>query len=315
MTRRKRILQDGQTTLATAISCHGIGLHTGMLVNMTLKPAPCDFGIVFLRTDVNGVNTVRACRGRIIDTTLSTSLGNGRVHVQTVEHLLAALSGLGVDNVLVEIDAAEVPIMDGSALPFVHLIRRAGLRKQRKPRSFLKVIEPVEVSDGDKHAVIFPSEETEIVSAIDFSHPRIGRQDFSWTAGEASFVRDIAPARTFGFKKELDWLISRGFARGGSLDNAVVLDNEGIINDEGLRFEDEFVRHKILDAVGDLSLAGHPIIGRLEASKSGHTLNARLVETLLESRNSWRIIEGVGTGLFVPVPEPAARLFGQLLPA
>lgn len=306
-----------QTTLASQVTCHGIGLHTGFLVNMVMKPAPCDFGVVFLRTDLSGVNSVRACREKLKDTTLSTFLGNGKVLVQTVEHLLAALVGMGVDNVLVELDAPEVPIMDGSALPFISLIRRAGLRIQRKPRAYMKIIEPVKVKDGDKMACLMPAEETSIGCEIDFDHPLITKQEADYVHNRENFIREIAPARTFGFKKDIDNLIRMGFARGGSLDNAVVLDDDSVINDEGLRFEDEFVRHKILDAIGDLSLAGYKIVGRLIIRKSGHTLNARLVEELLRSEECWEIVREEGS--FMPLGvEPAGphhRFTGHLLPA
>jgi UDP-3-O-[3-hydroxymyristoyl] N-acetylglucosamine deacetylase len=297
-----------QTTLAFPVSCHGIGLHTGLLVNMTLKPAPSDYGVVFQRTDLAGVNTVRASRDMLKDTTLSTFLGNGRVLVQTVEHLLAALVGMGVDNVLVELDAPEVPIMDGSALPFIRLIRRAGLKTQRKPRAYLKVTRPIEVSDGDKSAVLLPAEATSISCEIDFHHPLISRQQLDYEHSQAAFIGEIAPARTFGFKKDIDTLVRLGYARGGSLDNAVVLDEQGVVNDEGVRFPDEFVRHKILDAIGDLSLAGYPILGKLVVRKSGHTLNARLVEAVLASRNSWKIIHPKETPARHGLRFPAAPL-------
>ncbi len=283
-----------QTTVMNPISCQGIGLHTGMLVNMTLKPAPCDFGVVFLRKDLSGANSVRASRENLKDTTLSTFLGNGRVLVQTVEHLLAALSGLGVDNILVELDAPEVPIMDGSAAPFIHLIRNAGLKVQRKPRTYLKIKREITVEDGDKMARLSPSPSTRITCEIDFPHPLIKSQSGRYVHNQANFIKEIAPARTFGFKKDVDMMIRNGFARGGSLDNAVVLDDRGVMNEGGLRFEDEFVRHKILDALGDITLAGYPIIGHLTVVKSGHTLNAKLVEALRGSPEAWEAVHMIG---------------------
>jgi UDP-3-O-[3-hydroxymyristoyl] N-acetylglucosamine deacetylase len=295
-----------------------MGLHTGLLVNMTLKPAPCDFGVVFLRTDLSGVNSVRASRENLKDTTLSTFLGNGRVLVQTVEHLLAALTGLGVDNVLVELDAPELPIMDGSAAPFIHLIRNAGLKRQRKPRAYLRIKKKIFVQDGDKSATLTPAKETSIACEIDFPHPMISIQRGNYVHNQENFIREIAPARTFGFKKDVDKMIEMGFARGGSLDNAVVLDDHGVINEGGLRFQDEFVRHKILDALGDLSLAGHPIIGRLSVVKSGHTLNAKLVDMLLKSEDSWELVQesqGVLTRKAVPEEKIYSFPLGQPLPS
>ncbi len=279
-----------QMTLASAVTCHGIGLHSGLLVNMTLKPAPCDFGIVFVRTDLCGANSVRACRSMLKDTTLSTFIANGKAQVQTVEHLLSALTGMGVDNAVVELDAPEVPIMDGSAMPFVHLIRRAGLNVQRRPRTCIKITKPITVTDGEKRASLIPSAVTAISGEIDFDHPLISRQRFEYVHTTESFVDEIAPARTFGFKKDIDHLVRKGLARGGSLDNAVLLDDRGIVNEGGLRFDDEFVRHKILDAIGDLTLAGYPIQGRLEMVRSGHALNGGLVEALLSSPGSWTMI-------------------------
>jgi UDP-3-O-[3-hydroxymyristoyl] N-acetylglucosamine deacetylase len=316
MVARQHIKKGMQTTLATAVSCHGIGLHTGYLVNMTLKPAPCDFGVVFLRTDLSGVNSVRACHERLRDTTLATSLGNGKVLVQTVEHLLAALVGMGVDNVLVELDAPEVPVMDGSALPFVHLISRAGLKVQRKRKAYLKITQPVEVQDGDKWAALYPAETTSIGCEIDFIHPSIARQSAEYRHSQANFIREIAPARTFGFKQDIDRLVALGYARGGSLDNAVVLDEAGIVNAGGLRFPDEFVRHKILDAVGDLSLSGYPILGRLVVHKSGHTLNARLVDALLASQDSWELVHEKSVPSLLELPaSPVHPFVPQFSPA
>ncbi len=306
-----------QATIASPVSFNGIGLHTGYLVNMTLKPAPSDYGVVFLRRDLSGINTVRAGRDNLKDTTLSTFLGNGTVLVQTVEHLLAALRGMGVDNVLVELDAPEVPIMDGSALPFTNLIRRAGLRLQSKPRKYMKITSPVVVEEGDKMAALYPAEALTIEGEIEFSHPLISRQSARYEHNQANFLREIAPARTFGFKKDIDRLVRLGFARGGSLDNAVVLDETDVINEEGLRFKDEFVRHKILDAVGDLCLAGWPVIGRLAIRKSGHTMNAKLVDALMHAGDCWEFVQEklprrkAEAGL----PSIKPRPLGHLLPA
>jgi UDP-3-O-[3-hydroxymyristoyl] N-acetylglucosamine deacetylase len=250
------------------------------------------------------------------DTTLSTFIANGKAQVQTVEHLLAALTGMGVDNAVVELDAPEVPIMDGSAMPFVHLIRRAGLTVQHRPRTVIKITKAITVTDGDKRATLLPSGVTSIAGEIDFSHPLIRQQRFEYVHTTESFVDEIANARTFGFKKDIDYLVRQGLARGGSLDNAVLLDENGIVNEGGLRFEDEFVRHKILDAIGDLTLAGYPILGRLEMVRSGHALNGALVEALLSTPGSWTMIHEERRFQSRPAAmEPALAFMPRMVPA
>ncbi len=269
-----------QRTFKQRASLDGIGLHSGANVRVTLAPAPADSGIVFVRDGVE----IPALSEFVVDTTMNTSLGRDGIRVGTVEHLLAALAGCGIDNARIEVEGPEVPIMDGSSDPFVSLVRRAGIHELRPARRFLLVRQPVTISDGDKLVRLSPARgKFSIHYTIDFKHPLISDQSFKIEMTERSFQKDIARARTFGFKRDVEWLHKAGLARGGSLANAVVVDDFNILNSEGLRFPDEFVRHKILDAVGDLSLIGMPVIGHLTAVKSGHALNHQLVRKVIES--------------------------------
>jgi UDP-3-O-[3-hydroxymyristoyl] N-acetylglucosamine deacetylase len=270
-----------QRTLQLKVSVTGVGLHSGRSVKMTLQPAPVDAGIVFARTDLPHAIEIPARAEFVVDTTLNTTLGKDGVRIGTVEHLLSALYGMGVDNVRIELDGPEVPILDGSALPFVQLVESAGIREQRAPRRVAVVRKPVTITDGDKEVRLTPASAFSIACAIDFRHPLITDQKLAVEVNARNFVREIARARTFGFAKEVEYLRSRGLALGGSLENAIVVDDFHILNPEGLRFPDEFVRHKILDAIGDLSLLGAPIIGQLHARKTGHALNHKLVKKLL----------------------------------
>jgi UDP-3-O-[3-hydroxymyristoyl] N-acetylglucosamine deacetylase len=278
-----------QRTLREAIRSTGIGLHTGRKVLMALRPAPPNTGIVFRRTDLEPPVDIPARASNVTETTLGTTLGAGDAGVSTVEHLMSALAGLGIDNLFVELTAGEVPIMDGSAGPFVFLIQSAGIEVQNSPKRFVRVRREVEVQDGDKWARIAPFEGFRVNFEIEFDHPVFHRHaqratmDFSTT----SFLKEVSRARTFGFMRDMEYLRGRNLALGGTLDNAIVLDDYRILNEDGLRYEDEFVRHKILDAIGDLYLLGHSLIGEYTAYKSGHGLNNRLLRALLADAAAW----------------------------
>jgi UDP-3-O-[3-hydroxymyristoyl] N-acetylglucosamine deacetylase len=278
-----------QRTLKNSIRATGIGLHTGSKVLMTLRPAPPNVGIVFRRSDLDPPVDIPARATNVTETTLGTTLSHGGATVSTVEHLLSALAGLGIDNAFVELSAPEVPIMDGSAGPFVFLVQSAGIEEQSAPKRFVRILRPVEVHDGDKWARFEPYEGFRVNFEIEFQHPVFrdrgtrASMDFSTT----SFLREISRARTFGFMRDLDFLRARNLALGGNLDNAIVLDEYRILNEDGLRYEDEFVKHKILDAIGDLYLLGHSLIGEFTGYKSGHGLNNRLLRVLLADAEAW----------------------------
>lgn len=281
-----------QRTLKNVIRATGIGLHTGKKVYLTLRPAPVDTGIIFRRVDLDPVIELPAKPEFVGDTRLSTALHNGDVTISTVEHLMSAFAGLGVDNVYVELTEPEVPIMDGSAGPFVFLIQSAGVVEQKAAKTFLRVRKNVKVEEGDKWAEFKPFEGFKVAFSIDFDHPIFIKApqhavvDFSTT----SFVKEVSRARTFGFMHDVEALRERGLALGGSQDNAIVMDGFNILNDDGLRYEDEFVKHKILDAIGDLYLLGHPMIGEFSAHKSGHSLNNKLLRTLLADDAAWELV-------------------------
>ncbi len=278
-----------QRTLKNSIKATGVGLHTGDKVSLALRPAPVNTGIVFRRIDLTPAVEIKARATDVGDTSMSTTLVRGEVRISTVEHLLSAIAGLGIDNLYVDIDASEVPIMDGSAGPFVFLIQSAGIVEQNAAKRFVRVRRSVEVRDGDKWARFDPYDGFKVGFHIDFDHPvfsakhRFAELDLS----SASFVKEISRARTFGFMREIEKLRSRKLAQGGTLDNAVVLDDYRILNEDGLRYENEFVKHKILDAIGDLYLLGHSLIGAFCGYKSGHALNNRLLRTLLADESAW----------------------------
>jgi len=278
-----------QRTLKEAIRATGIGLHTGRKVLMVLRPAPPNTGIVFRRTDLDPPVDIPARATNVTETTLGTTLTHDGVGVSTVEHLLSALAGLGIDNAFIELTAGEVPIMDGSAGPFVFLIQSAGIEEQALPKRFVRVRRRVEVRDGDKWARFDPHEGFRVNFEIEFDHPVFHRHsqratmDFSTT----TFLREVSRARTFGFMRDMEYLRGRNLALGATLDNAIVLDDYRILNEDGLRFEDEFVRHKILDAIGDLYLLGHSLIGEFTGFKSGHGLNNRLLRAMLADSEAW----------------------------
>jgi len=278
-----------QRTLKQSVRATGIGLHSGQKVYMTLRPAPANTGVVFRRVDLDPIADVRADALLVTETTLGTTLTQGAAKVATVEHLLSALAGLGVDNLFVELSAPEVPIMDGSAAPFVFLLQSAGIEEQNAAKRFVRVTRTIEVKDGDKWARLAPFDGYRINFEIDFdhpvfkTHPQHATLEFSTTA----FLREISRARTFGFMRDIDYLRSKDLTLGGSLDNAVVLDDYRVLNEDGLRFRDEFVRHKILDAVGDLYLLGSSLIGEYSGYKSGHAINNALLRALIDQPDSW----------------------------
>ncbi len=282
-----------QRTLKNIIRATGVGLHTGQKVYLTLRPAAPNTGIVFTRVDLADPVEIRADAYRVGDTRLSSCLENNGVRVSTVEHLMSALAGLGVDNLYVDVSAGEVPIMDGSAGPFVFLLQSAGIEEQPAAKKFIRILKPVQVSDGDKLARFDPHNGFKVTFSIDFDHPVFENSskqvcvDFATT----SYVKEVSRARTFGFMQEVEWMRSQGLALGGSMDNAIVLDEYRVLNNDGLRYDDEFVKHKILDAIGDLYLLGHPVIGAFTAHKSGHALNNALLRRLLETSDAWQLVD------------------------
>jgi UDP-3-O-[3-hydroxymyristoyl] N-acetylglucosamine deacetylase len=282
----------GQRTLKNSIRAQGVGMHSGQKVLMTLRPAPPDSGIVFRRTDLDPPAEVRAHALNVGDTQLGTTLIDGEARVSTVEHLLSAFAGLGIDNAMVEVSAPEVPIMDGSAGPFVFLMQSAGFEDQRTPKKFVRIKQRVRVEDGDKWAEFRPFDGFKVNFEIEFNHPLFKRRgnkasmDFSTT----SFLKEVSRARTFGFMRDLEMLRARNLALGGSFDNAIVLDDFRVLNEDGLRYEDEFVKHKILDAIGDLYLLGHSLIGEFSGYKSGHRLNNQLLRKLISEPATWESV-------------------------
>ena len=281
-----------QRTLKNIIRATGVGLHTGEKVYLTLRPAPVDTGIIFQRVDLDPVVTVAACPENVGDTRLSTTLEQDGVKISTVEHLMSAFAGLGIDNAFVELSAPEVPIMDGSAGPFVFLLQSAGILEQEKLKQFMRIRKSLMVEDDDKWVKFEPFNGFKVSFAIDFDHPilqnstQIATVDFSTT----SFVKEVSRARTFGFMDDLEALRNAGLAQGGSFDNAIVMDSFHILNDDGLRYDDEFVKHKVLDAIGDLYLLGYPLIGAFSAHKSGHALNNKLLRKLLIDESAWELV-------------------------
>jgi len=284
-------MHSHQQTLARPVQCSGIGLHSGKEVNLTIKPAPVNHGIKFVRTDLSHRPVISAHFRNVVDTSLATTLGTDGVIVSTVEHLMAALTGLCIDNVLVEMDAYEAPIMDGSAGPFTSMLKEAGIRTQSGKRYTFMVKKPIEMVDEDKKVGLYPSDTLKITCTIEFDHPLVRRQSYSISLTDSLFEREISQARTFGFLHEVNYLKQNGFARGGSLENAVVIDRNRVLNPEGLRYEDEFVRHKVLDCVGDLSLLGMPFIGHIVAYKSGHTLNHALLTRFIDQKSCWETVQ------------------------
>ncbi|MBF8223081.1 MULTISPECIES: UDP-3-O-acyl-N-acetylglucosamine deacetylase [Halomonadaceae] len=281
-----------QRTLSNTIRATGVGLHSGEKVYLTLRPAPVNSGIVFVRTDLDPVVEIPARAANVTDTTLCTALSRDGVKVATVEHLMSAFAGLGIDNAIVEVSAPEVPIMDGSAGPFVFLIQSAGIEEQEAAKKFIRIKRELVVREGDKEAAFLPYDGFKVAFSIDFDHPVMELRDqravvdFSTT----SFVKEVSRARTFGFMRDLEYLRSHNLALGGSLDNAIVVDDYRIMNEDGLRYEDEFVKHKVLDAIGDLYQLGHSLIGEFRGVKSGHALNNQLCRVLMETPEAFEIV-------------------------
>ena len=278
-----------KTVVAPAI-CAGVGVHTGRRVRLVVRPAPVNTGIVFVRTDIRDRdNRIPVSGEAVVEARLNTMIQNADgVQLSTIEHLMAALCALGVSNAVIEVDGPELPILDGSALPFVRLLDRSGFRRQEAPVRYIEILEPIRVDEGDKSAVLLPCDRYEMRFEIEFPTPVIGRQVVDFVVDEPTFRSEIMSARTFGFAHEVEALRQAGLARGGSLENAVVIDGDEILNPGGLRMEREFVRHKALDAIGDLYVLGAPLIGRYEGVKAGHALNNKLVRALLDAPNAWR---------------------------
>jgi UDP-3-O-[3-hydroxymyristoyl] N-acetylglucosamine deacetylase len=281
-----------QRTIKNTIRAVGVGLHTGAKVSMVLRPAAPNTGVVFRRLDLVEPIDIVVAADQVGDTRLCSTLDNGQTTVATVEHLMSALAGLGVDNVYVDLDGPEVPIMDGSASSFVFLLQSAGIVQQNAAKRFVRIKKTVEVVEGDKRVRFEPYDGFKIEFTIDFKHPVFEKssQAISLDFAQTSYVKEVSRARTFGFMQEVEWLRSNGLALGGSLDNAIVMDEFRVLNSDGLRYEDEFVKHKVLDAIGDLYIIGHPIIGAFYAHKSGHALNNRLIRTLLQDQTAWEYV-------------------------
>jgi UDP-3-O-[3-hydroxymyristoyl] N-acetylglucosamine deacetylase len=281
-----------QRTLKKLIETTGVGLHSGQKVRLVLRPAQPNTGVVFHRVDLSPPVELRADPFGVGDTRLASCLEQNGAKVATVEHLMSALAGLGIDNIHIDVDASELPILDGSAAPFVFLLQSAGIEEQRAAKKFLRILKPVEVKEGDKWARLSPYDGFSLEFSIQFNHPAVSntaaraRVDFA----DQSYLRQIARARTFGFMHEVEYMREQGLALGGSLDNAIVMDEYRVLNSDGLRYADEFVRHKILDAVGDLYLAGHALLGAFEAYKSGHALNNQLLRAVLADQSAWELV-------------------------
>ncbi len=294
-----------QRTLQNMIRATGVGLHSGEKVYLTLRPAPVDTGIVFRRVDLDPVVEIPARADYVTETMLCTGLSHDGGKAMTVEHLMSALAGLGVDNLYVELSAPEVPIMDGSSGPFVFLLQSAGIVEQNAPKRFIRILKTIEVRDGDKVARFEPYDGFRLGFTVEFDHPAIptSRSRAVVEFSTENYIKEVSRARTFGFMRDLEFMRERNLGLGGSMDNAIVLDEFRVLNDDGLRYADEFVRHKILDAVGDLYLVGHPILGAYEGFKSGHALNNKLVRALLAERSAWEEVS-------FQRHEPAPVVFG-----
>lgn len=299
-----------QRTIKTITRATGVGLHSGEKVFLTLRPASVDTGVVFRRVDLDPVVAIPANAELVNETTLCTGLSQSGAKVQTVEHLMSALAGLGIDNIIVDLSAAEVPIMDGSSGPFVFLLQSAGIVEQTAEKKFIRIKRAVEVRDGDKVARFEPYDGFRLGFTIEFDHPSIPSSQSRAVVefSTASYIQEVSRARTFGFMRDLEYMRERNLGLGGSMDNAIVLDEFRVLNDDGLRYANEFVRHKILDAIGDLYLVGHPILGAYEGHKSGHALNNLLARALLADRDAWEQVT-------FPEVERAPVAYGQLLPA
>jgi UDP-3-O-[3-hydroxymyristoyl] N-acetylglucosamine deacetylase len=279
---------QNQKTIAKEGSCSGIGVHSGQVVNLTVKPAPINHGIQFIRTDLPHRPRIPARFNKVIDTSLATVIGSDGFIISTIEHLMAAFTGLSIDNALVEINSYEMPIMDGSAGPFTRMIKSAGIKNQSAPRCFLVVSAPLELAENDKFVGIYPAPHFKVSCSIEFDHPVINTQQYSVIITEDHFEKQIANARTFGFLYEQEYMKKFGLGQGASLENVVVIDENGVLNEGGLRYDDEFVRHKLLDCIGDFSLLGLPILGHIVAKRSGHAFHHLFVEKIFNRKDAWQ---------------------------
>jgi len=292
LSKEKRVIKIGemkhhQQTINTPASCSGVGVHSGKTVSLTIKPAPVNHGIRFVRTDLPGHPGVTAHFNNVVDTSLATVIGAEGCIVSTIEHLMAGFTGMSIDNAIVEVDGYELPIMDGSAGPFTRLIKSAGTLRQEGNKCYFKVNEPISLSENGKSVTVYPADEFRITCTIAYDHPLIGTQTCDFVIDRETFEREICAARTFGFLHEVEMMKRYGLARGGSLDNAVVIDGDHVLNEGGLRYQDEFVRHKVLDCIGDFSLIGMPIMGHVVSSKSGHAFNHAFLEKFFKEKRSW----------------------------
>ncbi len=279
-----------QRTVAQEISCTGIGLHSGKKAKLIVKPAPPNSGISFERVDISPGCSVKASFDNVVETNMATTIGFNGYSISTIEHLMAAFFGMGIDNALVQIDGEEVPIMDGSSAPFVFLLENAGVTIQDNSKRFLLVKKPVKVKDGNRSVHLYPSNELKITYKIDFDHPLIKDQAYEISFSQSIFIQDISRARTFGFLKDVQTLKNNGLARGGSLDNAIVMDEFRVLNENGLRYKNEFVRHKILDFIGDLAILGDVLIGHFVVERSGHSLNQKLLKKFMAQESYWEAV-------------------------
>ncbi len=299
-----------QRTVRDNVSCTGIGLHSGEKVTLTIKPAPPDSGIKFIRKDLPGRQLIKAHYDNVIDTTLCTTIGNNGNRVSTIEHLMAAFFGCGIDNATVELDGPEVPIMDGSSAPFIFLLKSVGITEQRKPKQFIVIKKPFSIHEGSRSITVKPSKELKISFTVDFNHPLISEQQYNFHFSGKDFIDEISKARTFGFLKDIETLRQAGLAKGGSLDNAIVIDDFRVLNEDGLRYKDEFVRHKILDFIGDLAVIGSPVIGHFQIQKSGHSLNQAMLKKITTEKKYWKKVtlekqdEGTKGSIKIPVFGP-----------
>jgi UDP-3-O-[3-hydroxymyristoyl] N-acetylglucosamine deacetylase len=296
-----------QRTVAGEAHCRGIGVHSGKDVHLTIKPGAPNHGIRFVRTDLPGAPMVPALFNQVVDTSLATVIGSDGCIISTIEHFMAALSALSIDNAVIELDAYEMPIMDGSARPFFDMITAAGIREQQADRCFFMITEAVELREGDKFVGAYPYEGRKITCTIAYDHPLIQKQSLTVELDADAFKDDISPARTFGFMHEVETMKRFGLARGGSLDNAIVVDREAVVNPGGLRYADEFVRHKLLDCIGDFSLLGMPIIGHLVTYRSGHAFNHAFMEKLFQNKASWQACP-FSAGIVAPLSAPPKAL-------
>lgn len=277
-----------QRTLRQEVTFNGIGLHTARYATVRLKPAPRDSGIIFYRVDRMAV--IRSHVGAVTDTAFATTIGNDNIKIKTVEHILAALAGIGIDNLIIEVYGPEIPILDGSSTELVSIILKGGIAKQGKKMPYMRITKPVIMDDGHSEVAIFPYEGRKITYRIHFNHHLLGEQNLSIELNEETFIKEVAPARTFGFLKDVQYMMTNGFAKGGSLNNAIILGDNGVLNSSGLRFKDEFVRHKILDLIGDFSLIGFPIYGHILANKAGHSTNLKFMKKLISCPECWEVV-------------------------